>query len=61
MTPITLTGDGLTATFIPAAGMVCTSLTHRGDELLGQSGGCFAWRGDGPVLLVGGAPGSCRS
>jgi aldose 1-epimerase len=29
----------LTATFVPDAGMVGCSLTHRGDELLGQRGG----------------------
>jgi galactose mutarotase-like enzyme len=30
---------GLEATFVPAAGMVCCSLSHRGDELLGQRAG----------------------
>jgi galactose mutarotase-like enzyme len=30
---------GLTATYVPEAGMVCCSLRHRGDELLGQRGG----------------------
>lgn len=30
---------GVTATFVPGAGMVCCSLRHRGQELLGQRGG----------------------
>jgi len=30
---------GLTATYVPEAGMVCCSLRHRGEELLGQRGG----------------------
>jgi aldose 1-epimerase len=30
---------GLAATYVPAAGMVCCSLRHRGEELLGQRGG----------------------
>ena len=30
---------GLTATYVPDAGMVCCSLRHRGEELLGQRGG----------------------
>jgi galactose mutarotase-like enzyme len=40
------TGD-LRASFVPAAGMIGTSLTHRGDELLVQRGGLGAWRGSG--------------
>jgi aldose 1-epimerase len=30
---------GLVAIFVPEAGMVCCSLRHRGEELLGQRGG----------------------
>lgn len=30
---------GVTAVFVPEAGMVCCSLRHRGEELLGQRGG----------------------
>jgi galactose mutarotase-like enzyme len=30
---------GIEATFLPEAGMVCCSLSHRGEELLGQRGG----------------------
>ncbi len=29
----------VTATFVPGAGMVGASLTHRGEELLGQENG----------------------
>ena len=29
----------LEAEFVPEAGMVCSSLRHRGEELLGQRGG----------------------
>jgi galactose mutarotase-like enzyme len=36
---ITLEAGELTATFVPDAGMVGSSLRHRGDELLGQRGG----------------------
>ena len=31
--------DGIELTVVPAAGMVCCSLQHGGDELLGQRGG----------------------
>ena len=30
---------GIEAIFVPEAGMICCSLRHRGDELLGQRGG----------------------
>jgi aldose 1-epimerase len=30
---------GITAIFVPEAGMICCSLRHRGEELLGQRGG----------------------
>lgn len=30
---------GLVATFVPEAGMICCSLRHQGEELLGQRGG----------------------
>ncbi|MBJ7331745.1 MAG: aldose 1-epimerase [Solirubrobacteraceae bacterium] len=43
LTPITLTAGDLTATFVPGAGMVGSSLTHRGVELLGQRGGLDAY------------------
>ncbi|MBM3666735.1 MAG: aldose 1-epimerase [Actinobacteria bacterium] len=31
--------DAVEAAFVPSAGMVCCSLRHRGEELLGQRGG----------------------
>ena len=34
---------GLEAVFVPEAGMVCCSLKHRGEELLGQRGGLRAY------------------
>jgi galactose mutarotase-like enzyme len=34
---------GLEAVFVPEAGMVCCSLRHRGEELLGQRGGLRAY------------------
>src|ERR1700710_715305 len=39
---LTLESDargGLEAIFVPEAGMICCSLKHRGEELLGQRGG----------------------
>ena len=42
-----LVGDELRASFVPAAGMIGNSLTHRGEELLVQRGGLDAWRGTG--------------
>src|SRR6201992_3532288 len=43
---LTLESDargGLVAVFVPAAGMICCSLKHRGEELLGQRGGLRAY------------------
>ena len=44
---VVLAGDELRASFVPAAGMIGHSLTHRGEELLVQRGGLDAWRGTG--------------
>jgi aldose 1-epimerase len=44
---VVLAGDELRASFVPAAGMIGNSLTHRGEELLVQRGGLDAWRGTG--------------
>jgi aldose 1-epimerase len=44
---VVLAAGELRASFIPAAGMIGNSLTHRGDELLVQRGGLDAWRGTG--------------
>lgn len=38
-TRLTSASGDLTATYAPGAGMVCCSLRHRGEELLGQRGG----------------------
>lgn len=43
---LTLEGDarsGLEAVFVPEAGMICCSLRHRGEELLGQRNGLRAY------------------
>jgi galactose mutarotase-like enzyme len=53
-TPITLrdrTTD-LALTVLPAAGMLVTSLTHRGDELLGQRRGVEAYLRDGKTMGI---------
>lgn len=52
LTPLTLTAGDLTAAFIPGAGMVGSSLTHRGDELLGQRGGVDAYVGRGSTYGI---------
>jgi aldose 1-epimerase len=44
---VVLVSGELRASFIPAAGMIGHSLTHRGEELLVQRGGLDAWRGTG--------------
>jgi aldose 1-epimerase len=44
---VVLAGDEMRASFVPAAGMIGNSLTHRGEELLVQRGGMDAWRGTG--------------
>jgi aldose 1-epimerase len=47
MTSHTLRDGDLEATFVPGAGMIGSSLRHRGEELLVQRGGLDAWRGRG--------------
>jgi len=44
---VVLVAGDLRASFVPAAGMIGNSLTHRGKELLVQRGGLGAWRGTG--------------
>jgi aldose 1-epimerase len=44
---VALADGDLRAVFVPAAGMIGCSLTHRGEELLVQRGGLDAWRGTG--------------
>jgi galactose mutarotase-like enzyme len=40
---VTLHAGDLEVAFVPDAGMVCCSLRHRGEELLGQRGGLAAY------------------
>jgi galactose mutarotase-like enzyme len=47
MTGHVLHDGDLEATFVPTAGMIGSSLRHRGEELLVQRGGLDAWRGSG--------------
>jgi galactose mutarotase-like enzyme len=42
----------LTATFVPSAGMIGTSLSDRGDELLGQRRGLDAYVADGKTMGI---------
>jgi aldose 1-epimerase len=52
-TRVLISGDGLTrAEFAPGLGMVCCSLFHRGDELLGQRSGLRAYAGSGSTMGV---------
>ena len=43
---------GLTATYVPGAGMVCASLRDGGDELLGQRHGLAAYASDGKTMGI---------
>jgi aldose 1-epimerase len=43
---------GLAATWVPAAGMVCASLEHRGAELLGQRRGLGAYAARGSTMGI---------
>jgi aldose 1-epimerase len=45
--------SSLEATFLPGAGMLCSSLRHRGDELLAQNAGVAAYAESGKTM---GAP-----
>jgi aldose 1-epimerase len=49
---VVLADGDLRATFVPAAGMIGSSLLHRGEELLIQRGGLDAWRGTGKSFGV---------
>jgi galactose mutarotase-like enzyme len=42
----------LAATFVPGAGMLCSSLRHRGDELLAQNAGVSAYAERGSTMGV---------
>lgn len=53
VTEVKLTSpDGLVATFIPEAGMVGSSLTHRGEELLGQRDGLVGYISGGHTFGI---------
>jgi galactose mutarotase-like enzyme len=43
---------GLMAIFVPEAGMVCCSLRHRGEELLGQRGGLAGYVEAGSTMGI---------
>src|SRR5919204_2947465 len=43
---------GLSAAFVPEAGMVGCSLTHRGDELLGQRKGLRRYASEGGTMGI---------
>jgi aldose 1-epimerase len=43
---------GLSATFVPGAGMVCCSLVHDGDELLAQNRGLAAYAATGKTMGI---------
>jgi aldose 1-epimerase len=52
-TRVLVAGDGLTrAEFAPGLGMVCCSLTHRGEELLGQRSGLRAYAERGSTMGI---------
>jgi galactose mutarotase-like enzyme len=52
MDPVTLTAGDLEATFAPGAGMIGTSLRHRGDELLAQRDGLDAYVRDATTFGI---------
>jgi aldose 1-epimerase len=49
---VTLVSSGLEATFAPGAGMICCSLLHRGEELLGQRRGLIAYATTGKTMGI---------
>lgn len=49
---IVLVSPVLEAAFVPEAGMVCCSLEHRGEELLGQRGGLESWVEKGSTMGI---------
>lgn len=49
---VTLAAGELEATFVPGAGMVGTSLRHRGAELLGERGGLAAYTERGSTFGI---------
>ena len=49
---IRLTEGDLAATFVPQLGMIGASLTHKGDELLGQRNGLAAYEAKGSTMGI---------
>jgi aldose 1-epimerase len=45
-------GAPLEAMFVPGAGMICSSLRHRGDELLAQNAGVVAYAQRGTTMGI---------
>jgi aldose 1-epimerase len=45
-------GSALEASFLPAAGMLCSSLRHRGEELLAQNAGAAAYAELGKTMGI---------
>jgi len=52
MREITLAAGDLAATFVPRLSLVGSSLTHRGEELLGTRGGLDAWAQRGKTMGI---------
>jgi galactose mutarotase-like enzyme len=52
LTPVELRSGDLVAAFVPGAGLVCSSLRHRGDELLGQRDGLEAYATSGRTMGI---------
>src|ERR1700750_3013616 len=49
---IALSDGELKATFVPQLGMIGASLTHRGEELLGQRNGLAAYEAKGSTMGI---------
>jgi galactose mutarotase-like enzyme len=49
---VRLSEGDLTATFVPQLGMIGASLTHRGEELLGQRNGLAAYEAKGSTMGI---------
>jgi galactose mutarotase-like enzyme len=52
LTPIELRAGDLVAAFVPGAGLVGSSLRHRGDELLGQRDGLESYATSGRTMGI---------
>src|SRR5437763_16767175 len=49
---LSLESGDLTATFVPQLGMIGASLTHKGEELLGQRNGLPAYEAKGSTMGI---------